>query len=129
MSSQNENKKKILIIEDESILQKALRNILEEQSYEVVSALNGEAGLNMAISQIPDLVILDLILPKKEGFEVLEELKKNSKTKKIPVIILTNIEKIEDMEKAFKLGATAYLIKTQYKLEELLKKVNGILNQ
>ncbi len=121
--------KKILIIEDESILQKALRNILEEQSYEVVSALNGEAGLNMAISQIPDLVILDLILPKKEGFEVLEELKKNSKTKKIPVIILTNIEKIEDMEKAFKLGATAYLIKTQYKLEELLKKVNGILNQ
>lgn len=129
MSSQNENMKKILIIEDESILQKALRNILEEQSYEVVSALNGEAGLNMAISQIPDLVILDLILPKKEGFEVLEELKKNSKTKKIPVIILTNIEKIEDMEKAFKLGATAYLIKTQYKLEELLKKVNGILNQ
>ncbi|MEA3344137.1 MAG: response regulator [Patescibacteria group bacterium] len=121
--------KKILIIEDESILQKALKNILEEQPYKVINALNGETGLNMAIAQIPDLIILDLILPKKEGFEVLEELKKNIETKKIPVVILTNIERIEDMEKAFELGAAAYLIKTQYKLEELLKKVNEMLKQ
>jgi len=119
--------KKILIIEDESILQKALSDILKEQNYEIVNALDGEKGLKMAISQIPDLIILDLILPKKEGFEVLEELKNNQKTEKVPVIILTNIERMEDMEKAFELGATAYLIKAQYKLEEIVQKINETL--
>jgi len=121
------NMKKILIIEDESILQKALGDAFKEQKYKVINALNGEVGLNMAISEIPDLIILDLILPRKEGFEVLKELKKNLKTNKIPVIILTNIESMENMEEALELGASAYLIKTQYKLEEIVQKAQEIL--
>jgi DNA-binding response OmpR family regulator len=119
--------KKILLIEDESVLQKALGSALKEQNYEIANAFDGEKGLNIAISQIPDLIILDLILPKKEGFEVLRALKESPETKKIPVIILTNIERIEDIEKALALGAAAYLIKTQYKLEEIVQKVKGIL--
>ena len=72
-----ENKKqKILIIEDEAILQKALQEILLQENYEVVSALDGELGFKMAFSEAPDIILLDLIMPKMDGFEVLEALKK-----------------------------------------------------
>lgn len=121
--------KKILFIEDEVALQKALGDVLRKENYEVISALDGEIGLRMAVTQKPDLILLDLILPKKEGLEVLKELRENPETKRIPVIILTNLERIENVDKALEMGATAYLIKTQYKLEEVIEKVKKALNQ
>jgi len=119
--------KKILFIEDEATLQKTLGDVLRKEDYEVISALDGEIGLRMAMTQKPNLILLDLILPKLNGFEVLEKLKENPETKRIPVIVLTNLEKMEDVDRALKIGATTYLIKTQYKLEEVIEKVKKAL--
>jgi len=118
--------KKILIIEDESALQKTLGEILSQQGYEVLSALNGEIGLKLAQSKKPDLILLDLILPKIHGFDVLKKIKDNPETREIPVIVLTNLESIEDIKKAIELGATTYLVKANYSLEELTIKINQV---
>ena len=119
--------KKILFIEDESALQKAVTQVLSEEGYQVLSALDGEIGLKLARKELPDLVLLDLILPKKDGFEVLTELKQGQETKQIPVIILTNLEGGEDVERALSLGATTYLVKTNYRLEEVVEKIKDLL--
>lgn len=120
---------KILFIEDESALQRAVSEVLKESGYLVLSALDGEGGLRMAQEGKPDLVLLDLILPKKDGFEVLAELKKDDSTKNIPVIILTNLEGSKDVERALELGATTYLVKTNYRLEEVIEKVKQVLGK
>jgi len=121
--------KKILFIEDESALQKTFKDVLEKEGYQMISALDGESGLKMARTQRPDLILLDLILPKKDGFEVLKELKSDKSTKEIPVIVLTNLEDIESVEKAIELGATTYLVKAQYTLEEVIQKVKKALEK
>jgi DNA-binding response OmpR family regulator len=119
--------KKILFIEDESTLQKTLGEVLNQQGYEIISALDGETGLKLAQTIKPDLILLDLVLPKLHGFEVLKELKEEKTTKDIPIIILTNLEEIEDIEKTIELGATTYLIKANYELNEVVAKVKEIL--
>jgi DNA-binding response OmpR family regulator len=121
--------KKILFIEDESALQKTFGEVLGQEGYEVVSALDGESGLRLAESEKPDLILLDLVLPKIHGFEVLKKLKGDSNTKDIPIIVLTNLEAIEDVDKAIELGATTYLVKAQYSLEEVLIKVKKVLEK
>jgi len=121
--------KKILFIEDESVLQKTFDSALKEEGYEVVSALDGETGLNLARTQKPDLILLDLVLPKLTGFEVLKKLKETSETKEIPVIVLTNLERMSDIDKALELGATTYLVKVDYSLDEVIKKIKKILEQ
>lgn len=119
--------KKILIIEDEETLQRALTQYLEEENFEVFSAMDGEKGIEMVKKEKPDLVLLDIILPKKDGFQVLEEIKQEETTKNIPVILLTNLESIDDIQKAFDKGATTYLVKSEYKLEDVVKKINETL--
>ena len=121
--------KKILFVEDESALQKSIGDVLEQKGYEEVSALDGEVGLRLAKSEKPDLVLLDLILPKVHGFEVLKQLKEDPATKEIPVIILTNLENMEDVNKALELGATTYLVKTHYALDEVIEKVKKALEE
>jgi len=123
--------KKILFIEDESALQKTFGDLLKGEGYEVVPALNGELGLNLAgdPGNEPDLIMLDLILPKIHGFDVLKKLKENEKTKDIPVIVLTNLEGMTDIEKAIELGATTYLVKANYTLEEIVEKIRKILGE
>ncbi len=121
--------KKILFIEDESTLQKAFGDILTQGGYKVISALDGETGLRLAKSEKPDLILLDLVLPKIHGFEVLKKLKQDPETEEIPVIILTNLERMEDVEKAIELGAKTYLVKTRYKIEEIMEKVKKILSE
>ena len=121
--------KTILFIEDESALQKTFGEILEKEGYNVISALDGEAGLRLAENKKPDLILLDLILPKINGFDVLEKLKESQETKEIPVIVLTNLEGMEDVEKVLKLGATTYLVKVNYDLDEVLKKVKQTLEE
>jgi CheY-like chemotaxis protein len=120
--------KKILFIEDESSLQRALSDVLKENNYEVVSALDGEIGLRLAKSEKPDLALLDIILPKMNGLEVLKALKEGPETRDIPVIILTNLENMEDINKAIELGAAAYLVKAQYTMEEVIDKIEKALS-
>ena len=119
--------KRILIIEDESALQDALGETFSAKGYEVERAMDGDAGVSMAKVKIPDVVILDLILPKKSGFEVLEELKKDSSTKNIPILVLTNLEGSADVERALTGGATTYLVKTNYSLNEIVNKTESLL--
>ncbi len=121
--------KKILFIEDESALQKTFGEVLKQEGYEMISALDGETGLRLAKSKKPDLILLDLILPNVHGFEVLKQLKEAGETKKIPIIVLTNLEKIGDVEKAIELGATTYLVKAQYSLQEVVEKVKKALSE
>jgi len=121
--------KKILFIEDETALQKAFGTILRDKGYEITSALDGETGLRLAKEEKPNLILLDLILPKIHGFEVLKKLKEDKETKEIPVIILTNLEDMENVGKALELGANAYLIKAQYGLAEVLEKIKKALGE
>ncbi|MCD6402658.1 response regulator [bacterium] len=121
--------KKILFIEDESALQKTFGEILSQEGFKMISALDGETGLNLAKKEKPDLILLDLILPKLHGFEVLKRLKGDSETKEIPIIVLTNLEEIADVEKAIELGATTYLVKANYSLEEVVQKIKKALGE
>jgi len=121
--------KTILFVEDESALQKTFGDILQQEGYEMISALDGEIGLRLAKENRPNLILLDLILPKIHGFDVLKKLKEDNETKEIPVIVLTNLEGLEDVEKALELGATTYLVKTQYSLEEVVQKIKKALGE
>ena len=121
--------KKILFIEDEPTLQKTFGDTLKSEGYEMISALDGEIGLRLAESEKPDLILLDLILPRLHGFEILKKLKEDPATKKIPIIILTNLERIEDVNKALELGATTFLVKNQYTLKEVIEKVKKAIGE
>ena len=119
--------KTILFIEDESALQKTFGEILKQEGYEMISALDGETGLRLAKSEKPDLILLDLILPKMHGFDVLKKIKEDKEIKHIPIIVLTNLEDIKDVDRAIGLGATTYLVKAQYSLEEIVEKIKNAL--
>lgn len=124
--SESQNKK-ILVVEDEATLQKALTTILSQEGFDVHSCMDGENGYKTALSSAPDLILLDLILPKMDGFEVLKKLKKEDKTRDIPIVILTNLGSVNDIQKALDLGATTYLVKTDYDLSDVVDKVKQIL--
>ncbi len=119
--------KKIIVVEDEQILQKALSIELLGAGFEVMSAFDGAAGLALVQKQIPDLVLLDLTMPKMNGFDVLKELKAKKETKSIPVIILSNLGQDQDKEKAMSLGATDYYIKSSTDLTLLTEKIKHVL--
>lgn len=119
---------KILFIEDEPNLQKTLNQALRQEGYEIKAAFDGQEGLALAKTQKPDLILLDLILPKMDGFAVLQELKKDPILKDIPVIVLTNLESSVDVERVLELGATTYLVKANYSLEEVVAKIKQALS-
>jgi len=123
----SKNKNTILIIEDEQHLQKLISEHIKKAGLAYKQALNGEDGLYLAKQETPDLILLDLILPKKDGFEVLQELKKDKQTKNIPVLILTNLESTPDVQRALDLGANNYLVKSNYKLDDIIKKIKKYL--
>ena len=120
---------KILFVEDEPTLQKAVGEILDQEGFEVLAALDGEAGLELIKKEKPDLILLDLILPKKDGFTVLKEIKEDENLKDIPVIVLTNLEGMGDVEKAMSLGATTYLVKANYELDDVVAKIKKTLKE
>ena len=119
--------KKILFVEDESALQRAVSSVLTSEGFKTFSAMDGETAITLARTELPDLILLDLIIPKKDGFAVLAELKQEPSTKNIPIIILTNLEGNADVERALMLGATTYLVKTNYKIEEVVEKIRSII--
>ncbi|MDX9914155.1 MAG: response regulator [Candidatus Moranbacteria bacterium] len=119
--------KKILIIEDDLTLRNALTEFLEADNFTVVVASDGEEGLALIGEIKPDLVLLDIILPKKNGFEVLKEMKSDNEVSDIPVMLLTNLGSLDDIEKALALGATTYLVKGDYQIKEIVEKIKNIL--
>lgn len=120
---------KVLIIEDEEILLKVLKEKFENEGFEVDVAIDGEEALPAVEKSNPDLIVLDIILPKKDGFEILQELKSSLKFKQIPVIVLSNLGQDEEIKKALVLGATDYLVKTQHPIKEVVDKVKNYLMQ
>ncbi len=118
---------KILFIEDEAAMQKAVSEFLGAKGYHVVSALDGELGVNMAKNSSPDLILLDIILPKKNGFDVLRDLKSDEKTKSIPVIVLTNLSQMDDVSQMMDMGVTTYLVKNDQSLQDILRVIDQTL--
>jgi DNA-binding response OmpR family regulator len=112
-------KAKILIIEDDRFLIKLYSSKLRREGFEVMEAVSGEEGLSKVLREKPDLVLLDLVLSQKSGFEILSEIKMNPETKSIPVIVLTNLGQESDIKRGFSLGAAAYLIKTDFSINQL----------
>jgi len=114
---------KVLMIEEDRFLRKIYRDKLSRLGFDFFEATNGEEGLNKVIAEKPDLVILDLILPRKNGFDVLIDMKSNKNTENIPVIILSNLGQESDIQRGLSLGAEAYLIKTEVSLSEVVDQV------
>jgi two-component system alkaline phosphatase synthesis response regulator PhoP len=118
----NTQKKKILIIEDEAPILSMYKTEFENNGFLVFAAGNGEDGLKLAQEKIPDLVLLDIILPGLDGFAVLKEIKANAKTKNIPVVMLTNLGTSEDKIKGESFGAADYLVKASLTPIEIAQK-------
>lgn len=118
---------KILLIEDEEALQKALSKALEIEGFNVMGAYDGKTGLDLALKEKPDLILLDLILPQMDGFEVLRGIKSSPEAKDIPIMILTNLEQAQNVEKIIEFGPLNYLVKTNYTLDEIIEKIKELL--
>ncbi len=121
--------KKILMMEDEEILRDLLKRKLTEKGYQVKIAVDGQDGIEKLEEEIPDLILLDIVMPKKSGFEILEELGKDSRFSEIPVIIVSNSGQPVEIDRAQKLGAKDWLIKTEFDPEEVIEKVVAQIGQ
>ena len=115
--------KRILIIEDEKIILDLLQKKLTKEGYEVLIAKDGKEGLKIIKKEKPNLVLLDIIMPKMGGFEVMEEINKDKELKKIPVIVVSNSGQPVEIDRIRKLGAKDWLIKTEFDPQEVLDKV------
>jgi DNA-binding response OmpR family regulator len=120
-------KQKILMIDEDRFLRKIYKNKFLNSGFEFLEATNGIEGLNKIFSEKPDLVLLDIILPRKNGFDVLIETKRNTATKKIPFIIISNLGQEPDIKRGISLGAKDYLVKTDISHSEVVEKVKECL--
>ena len=123
----NAEPRRILVAEDDRFLRKAAEMALKRQGYTVLTAADGEEALRAARTELPDLILLDLIMPKLNGFDVLQALKKETPTAHIPVIILSNLGQDRDVQQAMDAGAAAYLNKTDLSLHGLVQRVEETL--
>ena len=117
----------ILIIEDDKFLRELIAQKLIKEGFEISEAVDGEEGMKKVKEEKPDLVLLDLILPGIDGFEVLSKMKEDPALASIPVIILSNLGQKEDVEKGLKLGAVDYLIKAHFTPGEIIEKIKAAL--
>jgi len=122
-----ENNKKILIVEDDNVISSMYKTKFEDDGFMVVTADNGATALDLARQEKPNLILLDIILPQLDGFSVLGELKKDSTTEKIPVIMLTNLGTDEDKVKGEKMGAADYLVKASLTPAQVSEKIKQYL--
>ena len=113
----------ILITEDEESLIRTLQDNLTAEDYTIDIARNGDEAIEKIRKKKPDLILLDLLMPKRDGFYVLEEIKKNSEWKLIPVIVLSNLGEDTMIKRAIKMGANDYFIKSQHQIDEVIKKI------
>lgn len=121
--------KKVLVIEDDKFLRELISQKLSKEGYDVIEAVDGEKGIETAKSEKPDLILLDLILPGIDGFEVLSKIKADSEASGIPIIILSNLGQKDDIEKGLKMGAVDYLIKAHFTPAEIIEKIREIMKE
>jgi len=114
---------KILLVEDEDVVINILEKKLIEEGYEVSVARNGVEGLEKMKKVNPDLILLDIVMPKMNGFEVMEEMQSDPELKKIPIIIISNSGQPVELDRAIKLGAKDWLIKTNFDPREVISKI------
>ena len=124
-----QTKKTILLVEDEEDLREIYKTKFSLEGYRVITAKSGTEAIDLAIHRKPDLILLDVILPQKDGFVVLEELKRNPKTKNIPVFILSNLGQDWEIKKGKELGAVKFLVKANVTPKEVIKIVKEILEK
>jgi len=127
MDNNDISKSKVLVVEDDPFLSNLLKLRLEKEQMEVISAKDGENALKKISETSPDLVLLDLILPKKSGFEVLQNISLDPSLKDKPVIIISNLGQTSDIEKAKELGAIEYFIKAKVSIDDLILKIKEFL--
>jgi DNA-binding response OmpR family regulator len=118
---------KVLIVEDDKFLRELMSQKLTKEGYEVFSAVDGEEGVKKVKEEKPDIILLDLILPGIDGFEVLTKVKEDPSVSSIPVIILSNLGQKEDIERGMKIGAPDYLIKAHFTPSEIIEKIKSII--
>ncbi len=119
----------IAVIEDDTFLSTLAITQLEKDGYKVVKATDGAQGLQVVKETAPDLVLLDIIMPVMNGFEVLKQMKADSKLKSIPVIVFSNLGTEQEIEEGRQLGAEDFLVKAKFTLKEVLEKIEGILRK
>lgn len=117
----------ILIVEDEDFLVRALKDNLESEGYSVEVAMDGEAVFDQLKKKKPSLILLDLLLPKKNGFDVLKEIRQSPEYQLIPVVILSNLGEDSEIKHALELGANDYFVKSQHPIQEVIEKVREYL--
>ncbi|MGC9031417.1 MAG: response regulator [Minisyncoccia bacterium] len=115
--------KKILLVEDEELIYSLLEKKLTQEGYEVKIARNGKEGLAILADYKPNLILLDIIMPEKDGFSVMETIKKDPALSKIPIIVISNSGQPVELNRAKELGAKDWLIKTDFDPVEILEKV------
>jgi DNA-binding response OmpR family regulator len=120
--------KKILLVEDDPFISEMYSIKFEKTGYQCEVATTGKEALSKTESFLPDAVLLDILIPEMDGFEVLTAIKQNPAVSDIPVIMLTNLGQKEDIERGEKLGAAAYIIKAHFTPQEVVEKVNSVLN-
>ena len=122
-----DSQKTVLVVEDDTFLAQLLTNRLQRAGLAVTRAGDGEEALRILKNTKPDLILLDIILPKKSGFEVMEEIQKDPLLKRAPIVIISNLGQDEDMARGRQLGAIEYYVKAQTSIEDLVSKVQQIL--
>ncbi len=120
---------KILLVEDDSFLLSMYSTKFEMENFQVVIAEDGEKGWKLASKEKPSIILLDIKLPKMDGFEVLKKLKSNKDTSNIPVILLTNLSQKEDKDKGVELGADDYLVKAHFMPSEVVSKIKELVEK
>jgi len=122
---------KILLVEDDLFLSSLLKNRLLKEGFEVSLARDGDEALNLLKTNKPDLVLLDIILPKKSGFEVMEEIRQDPQMhgQELPIIIISNLGQPEDILRSQELGAVEYFIKAKTSIDELVQKIKEFLEK
>lgn len=118
---------KIMIVEDDPTLRDIYTTRFRAENYEVVTASDGEAALTVGVQEKPDLILLDIMMPKISGFDVLDILRDTEETKNTKIIVMSALSQTADIEKGRNLGANAYLVKSQVTLSEVVEKVKAIL--
>jgi CheY-like chemotaxis protein len=120
--------KRVLLAEDDRFLRRACEQSLRQRGYTVISAPDGEAALQLARRERPDLILLDMLMPRMTGLDVLRALKAGAQTREIPVLVLSNSSREQDVQEVTRLGVVAYLVKANLSLQELGERVAGILS-
>lgn len=123
-----ENKGKILIIEDDRYISKMYQLKLSLEGYDVQVAENGREGVDKVKEFMPNIVLLDILMPELDGFEVLKIVKGDEATKDIPVLIMSNLGQEDHVEKGMKLGAIGYIVKSQYTPSKVVEKIKSVID-